>query len=609
MHGNMGKQQQRRRKRLRLNCFGLPLLYLCTISSFLSHQHWSNGRNNVSAVEYFLQTSLTSSVKRKLENTATSQHKRTEQQIEERQDLSILISKDLVTKQANNQSTLDKELQPVAGLSCYAHGGPSNDIAKEMVYWEDIPSDSQFVSPFKVEGVTKYISFEPDEAGWNNVRMAVETIVVMAIVTGRTLVLPPQQGLWMLTQTDGAEGGEQRSKFSLTDFFHLERVAMEHAGLDIITMQDFLQREALSGHIRDQNGSVSFPPGNRTNWDGANVRELNLWLRNILYRPLWEPESCVLAIPSSTGSQEVQNLRSMFSKVKQEEGFPPYQTFVGKPNPVDAPAIARLKENWAEQSNGGKAMCVYDEEKQNAKVLHFAYDKRNPKARMLVHFYAFLFFQDWHQDLWAKRFVRDHLRYTDEIQCIAARIVHAIRERSRARGNPDGTFESFHVRRGDFGDLTNLTQIDAAGILKISKQELAENATIYIASDETDRAFFNAFKERYDVVFLEDFKDLLGSVNTNFFGMIEQLVASRGRVFFGCFYSTFTGYINRLRGYHANKVKAPGYEDGIIDSWYYAPASQRDQMRSFYPVYQGYFYREFPTSWRLINKGVNEVTE
>ena len=29
----------------------------------------------------------------------------------------------------------------LAGLSCDEYGGPSNDLAQEMVYWQDIPSD------------------------------------------------------------------------------------------------------------------------------------------------------------------------------------------------------------------------------------------------------------------------------------------------------------------------------------------------------------------------------------------------------------------------------------------------------------------------------------
>ena len=59
----------------------------------------------------------------------------------------------------------------LAGLNCDRWGGPSNDLAEEMVYWEDIPSDSQFISPFhKSEGPTQYFTFEADFAGWNNVR-------------------------------------------------------------------------------------------------------------------------------------------------------------------------------------------------------------------------------------------------------------------------------------------------------------------------------------------------------------------------------------------------------------------------------------------------------
>ena len=50
----------------------------------------------------------------------------------------------------------------LGGLSCAKHGGPSDEGAAEMVYWSDIPSDSQFVSPFKKEGETKYMTFEPD---------------------------------------------------------------------------------------------------------------------------------------------------------------------------------------------------------------------------------------------------------------------------------------------------------------------------------------------------------------------------------------------------------------------------------------------------------------
>jgi hypothetical protein len=35
-----------------------------------------------------------------------------------------------------------------AHLSCQKHGGPEDEFAQEMVYWQDIPSDARYVSPF-----------------------------------------------------------------------------------------------------------------------------------------------------------------------------------------------------------------------------------------------------------------------------------------------------------------------------------------------------------------------------------------------------------------------------------------------------------------------------
>lgn len=89
--------------------------------------------------------------------------------------------------------------------------------------------------------------------------------------------------------------------------------------------------------------------------------------------------------------------------------------------------------------------------------------------------------------------------------------------------------------------------------------------------------------------------------------MLDQLIASRGRTFVGTFHSTFTGYINRMRGYHAEKDKLEGYELGKINSYYFFPDRMKETMRKYEAVKGPFFAKEFPVSWRDIDKGVDDL--
>jgi hypothetical protein len=94
----------------------------------------------------------------------------------------------LVSNLHQGRGPLPSDLR-VASLSCERFGGPSPEIAQEMVYWQDITSDSKYKSPFLEPNVTRYMTFEPDGGGFNNVRMALETVLAIAHASGRTLVL------------------------------------------------------------------------------------------------------------------------------------------------------------------------------------------------------------------------------------------------------------------------------------------------------------------------------------------------------------------------------------------------------------------------------------
>ncbi len=61
-------------------------------------------------------------------------------------------------------------------------------------------NDAQFRPPLAKadNGEEKYVTFELDQGGWNNIRMQMETVLVFAAATGRTLVMPPDQPMYLL---------------------------------------------------------------------------------------------------------------------------------------------------------------------------------------------------------------------------------------------------------------------------------------------------------------------------------------------------------------------------------------------------------------------------
>lgn len=505
---------------------------------------------------------------------------------------------------SSNQSSkgnLDGYVHKVSSLSCEKFGGPDDEFAQEMIYWEDIASDSDYLSPFYDSNEIKYLTFEPDGGGWNNIRMAMETIIILAHSMGRVLVLPPEKRMYLIGKGDN----NQKFKFTFNDFFHLDSIQLEHKGFNIITMEDFLKREAMQGSMINKNtGRVQFPPNNRTKWDGENLDPLWNYLRETAMVSNWKSTTCIAAFPLAPDtSNSTENLqKSLKIALDLARQIPDTRTFT-QPLPVQANLSSRMHE-----SLGGRSeLCLYDDEMQASQFVHFMCSHKHG-LRLLTHFYAFVFFENWKQDLWAKRFVRDHLRYKDEIFCAAARVVEGIRRRARLRdptGNPLGEFDSLHVRRGDF--QYKRTRISGEELLANIKNDLKPGSTVFIATDERDRSVFKPLLDQYDICFLSDFSNLIRGVNTNYQGMLDQIIASRGRIFFGTFYSTLSGYIFRMRGYFAAKRNfSPSWDGGLKNSFYFNPRNgdRKMEMMHYMPLRKLFFAREFPTSWFGIDSDI-----
>jgi GDP-fucose protein O-fucosyltransferase len=247
-------------------------------------------------------------------------------------------------------------------------------------------------------------TFEFDGAAWNNKRMSMETTLVLAVAMGRTLVLPPAIGLErMNTQTVGEY--QQKAHFTFGDLYPLAEMSAEHAHIDIITMQEYLETEAIQAgslvHKDRPNDGPFYPPGNRTDWNECSEDEyysLMEYLKNVTHVPFWNPDECIAAFPASGNVSDLQHVADLLNETFHEG--PGNNTF---PLPVNGSLHDRIHEMIA----GRQKLCIYDEQMEQRHAIHFICDWKTGN-RLLAHYYAFAFMDDWRIDLWMKRFMRDH---------------------------------------------------------------------------------------------------------------------------------------------------------------------------------------------------------
>merc|ERR1711991_27449 len=125
----------------------------------------------------------------------------------------------------------------------------------EVIYWKHVPGDLHYespITPHHADHHDRYITFEYDNGGWNNVRMSLECIIVIAHAMGRTLVIPPQQHLYLLGKTHkDEEDTKAHDEMGFSDFFDIDLLE-SHKGFHTISMKQFLTQEACQGGLGNE---------------------------------------------------------------------------------------------------------------------------------------------------------------------------------------------------------------------------------------------------------------------------------------------------------------------------------------------------------------------
>ena len=446
------------------------------------------------------------------------------------------------------------------------------NVDNSVVYWNDPQGfrDNAFRSPFGVDsGKPKYLAFTLDFGGFNNIRMSVEIIFIIAAALDRILVLPPEQPMYLL-RNDAA-----KKHRGLDAFFDIDSPSFQKR-VKVMTMEEFVKKEGLiDGQF----------PAEEKGFDqlvraAKECHKSQKRLNNQL-------EACeVVHQYLSKHGTTPQISAAHHQCLVFDNGM--FQN--GKPD----------DEKGAKQfcNSGNRTMVYVTKEFNEPQLLYIQGGKK--ETRMLGHFYGYLHFSDVMVGNYYKRLVRDLLHYRPEINCAAGKIIKALQEEGESQGfstdeNEAGGYSSLHIRRGDF--QYKRMKLTSHEWVENTLDVLQKNEILYISTDEKNKTFFEPFREAgYKLRFLDDFAELAGleDLDPNHMGMVETVVASRGRTFSGTFRSTFSGYINRIRGYHGFSVKTSFY------------GSQKEKLmhHTWRNVNLDTYAKEWPDAWNGIDADV-----
>ncbi|KAH8063563.1 hypothetical protein JL722_2743 [Aureococcus anophagefferens] len=520
--------------------------------------------------------------------------------------------------------------RPAALVAGAAARGPA--VRRRARYWAGgLPGDAALVASGRVPPATapeapRYLTFVPDLGGWNNVRLGLENALVIARSSGRILVLPPPQTYYLL---DASE------RLGLEDLLPAlvgspDRAAVIAAAAFVEDAVPRLRREGRYARPAARGGGAPGPPpANAT----AFVRGCHPTRK--------APDSCFgfydwledafgdgarkgREIPDFRGSYlgGFHSFGNGFAPNVGREclafGDPPEARLAAACGPrtaVDGTPRARIDGD----ALFGGPDAVLHVRSSGAATHHAAAVRANRAAalrgeavkpieqnalgRLLAPPCAYVVHGDAATANFYKRLVRDLVRPSERATCAALRVVRWLRG-VRKRG---GTFSSVHVRSTDF------QYAEGRADWAVVSRALAPREPVFVATDDDTGAVAAPLERAGHAVFTlaplvraalggtrpkrathwpdKKVLDALKAVKRAEVGVVDALIAAEGRTFTGAWFSTFTGFIHRVRGYR-------GYAD---NSSFFSAAGRWAAFQGFEAPRTPLYMREWPAAWRNID--------
>ena len=390
--------------------------------------------------------------------------------------------------------------------------------------------------------------------------MSMENIFVIAAATGRTLVLPPPQVMYLLRKKQG-------NGINFDDFFPLHTEAF-HKRIEIMSFKEFLETEMKPG------GYLEIK-------DDEQKKTKLLLLAEGCEKMKADPNSCSILDAFLRERGHHAQIKDTKNCLIFDEG-----SYKNGPRAITSPPMIAAINKLCE----GREPIYYGSELAKPDILHF--ETSQTEWRILNHFYTTIYFTDPTMDNYYKRFIRDFIHYHGNIFCAAGKIVKLLQDEGKERGfeideEGGGGFSALHVRRGDLQYKEVI--ISAEEWYDNTAKLWHEKEILYVSTDEKKKSFFDPIAKHHDLRYLDDYWEKAGldKLDPNHMGMVESAVAARARIFVGTWHSTFSAYIMRLRGYY-----------GLTKmSNYYSFRPRRFNMLKFQYPTGNHCAREWQTSW------------